>query len=97
MYLSVQNQLTLLHDLLDDHVTYKTVSFDEYKQIKKLVQAIVANGKVKGELQSVLPEIYYYGIKGERAQSLFAHINENEHKIKQWLLKINRMKLNMSS
>lgn len=97
MYLSVQNQLTLLHDLLDDQLTYKTVSIDEYKQIKKLVRAIVANRNIKGELESVLPEIYYYGIKGENAQSLFAHIIENEQKIKQWLRMINRVKLNISS
>src|SRR5690625_2528707 len=97
MYLSVQNQLTLLHDLLDDQLTYKTVSIDEYKQIKKLVRAIVANRNIKGELESVLPEIYYYGIKGENAQSLFAHIIENEQKIKQCLKMINRVKLNISS
>jgi|SRR5699024_822556 len=97
MYLSVQNQLTLLHDLLDDHVTYKTVSINEYQQIKKLVQAIMTNRNVKGELLSVLPEIYYYGIKGENAQSLFAHIDENEQKIKRWLAMINRVRLNVSS
>lgn len=97
MYLSEQNQLTLLHDLLDDQITYKTVSIDEYKQIKKLVQALMTNESAKGELLNVLPEIYYYGIKGEHAQSLYCHIYEHEHKIKQWLMLINQMKGNVSS
>ena len=43
MYLTVHNQLTLLHDLLDEQVKYKTVSMEEYKQIKKLVQTIISN------------------------------------------------------
>lgn len=96
MYLSIQNQLTLLHDLLDEHITYKKVSIDEYKQIKKLVQSIITNRNVEGELLNILPEIYYYGIKGENAQSLFAHIIENEHKIKRWLMMINQVKLHQS-
>lgn len=97
MYLSIQNQLMLLHDLLDEHITYKKVNIDEYRQIKKLVQAIITNRNVSGELLSILPEIYYYGIKGENAQSLFAHVIENEQKIKKWLNMINQVKLHRSS
>lgn len=97
MYLSLQNQLTLLHDLLQDQLIYKTVSIEEYVQIKKIVQAITTNEHIKGELQAVLPEIYYYGIKGERAQSLLAHVSEHETKIRSWLEIINRVKLHVSS
>lgn len=97
MYISIHNQLTLLHDLLEEHVIYKTVAIDEYKQIKKLVQAIMTSRHITEELQAVLPEIYYYGIKGEHAQSLLAHINEHEQNIKRWLMKINRIKLDVSS
>lgn len=96
MHLSIQNQLTLLHDLLDEQITYKKVSIDEYKQIKKLVQSIITNRDVEGELLNILPEIYYYGIKGENAQSYFAHITENEQKIKRWLRMINQVKLYQS-
>ncbi|HLS23621.1 MAG TPA: YtzH-like family protein [Pseudogracilibacillus sp.] len=97
MYLSIQNQLTLLHDLLNDHITYKTVSIDEYKQIKKLVQSIITNRKIEEQLLTILPEIYYYSIKGESAQSLPSHILENEQKIKRWLTMINEVKLHVSS
>lgn len=96
MYLTVHNQLTLLHDLLDEQVKYKTVSMEEYKQIKKLVQTIITNKDMDSELLTVLPEIYYYGLKGEVAHSFIDHIEEYEPKIEQWLETINRTKLNIS-
>lgn len=96
MYLSVHNQLTLLHDLLDEQITYKTVSTNEYKQIKKLVQTMSTNRTIEKELLHILPEIYYYGMKGENASSFAAHILENEQKIKQWLMMINQTKLRLS-
>jgi len=96
MYLTVQNQLTLLHDLLDEQVTFKSVSMNEYKQIKKLVQTIIANKDMDQELLTILPEIYYYGIKGEVAQSDTDHIISNENNIQKWLEAINRTKLNIS-
>lgn len=92
MYLTVHNQLTLLHDLLDEQMTFKTVSMNEYKQIKKLVQTMIANKEIDHELLAVLPQIYYYGIKGEIAQSFSDHISENENNIKKWLETINRTK-----
>lgn len=96
MYLSIQNQLTLLHDLLNEHVTYKNVSIDEYKKIKKLVQSIITNRHVHRELLAILPEIYYYGIRGENAHSLFAHIIDNEQKLKRWIMTINEVKWHQS-
>lgn len=96
MYLTVHNQLTLLHDLLDEQVTFKSVSINEYRQIKKLVQTMIANKEMDSELLTVLPEIYYYGIKGEIAQSFTDHITENENKIQKWLETINRTKTNIS-
>jgi hypothetical protein len=96
MYLTVHNQLTLLHDLLDEQVTYKTVSMNEYRQIKKLVQAMIANKGMDHALVSVLPEIYYYGIKGEIAHSFDEHITENENNIEKWLETINKTKYNIA-
>lgn len=96
MYISVHNQLTLLHDLLDEHITYKNVTTNEYKQIKKLVQSMSTNRTIEKELLHILPEIYYYGLKGENASSYAAHILENEKKIKHWLIMINQTKLRLS-
>jgi len=96
MYLTVHNQLTLLHDLLDEQMTFKTVSTEEYRQIKKLVQTMICNKEIDSELLTVLPEIYYYGIKGEIAHSFTDHIDENEMNIQKWLDTINRTKMNIS-
>lgn len=97
MCLTIHNQLTLLHDLLDDQLTYNTVSMDEYRQIKKLVQSMIVQRQVGQELLSILPEIYYFGIKGENAHSFSAHIHENKQKIKYWLHLINQTKFHRSS
>lgn len=96
MYLTVHNQLTLLYDLLDEQMTFKTVSTEEYRQIKKLVQTMICNKEIDSELLTVLPEIYYYGIKGEIAHSFTDHIDENEMNIQKWLDTINRTKMNIS-
>jgi len=96
MYLTVHNQLTLLHDLLDEQATYQSVTFNEYRQIKRLVQAMIANKTMDQDLLTVLPEIYYYGIKGERSYSPIDHIIENEANIRKWVKTIHRAKLNIS-
>ncbi|HLR70634.1 MAG TPA: YtzH-like family protein [Pseudogracilibacillus sp.] len=96
MYLTVHNQLTLLHDLLDEQVKLRAVSMEEYKQIKKLVQTIISNKDMDSELLTILPEIYHYGLKGEVAYSDDDHIEAYENKIEQWLEMINRTKMNIS-
>ncbi|HLR72634.1 MAG TPA: YtzH-like family protein [Pseudogracilibacillus sp.] len=95
MYLTVQNQLTLLHDLLDEQMTYKSVSNNEYQQIKKLVRSMIGNKDMDSALLNVLPEIYYYGMKGENAYSLDAHIIDHQEKIQQWLQTIQQTKMNI--
>jgi|SRR5690625_4530014 len=96
MCLTIHNQLTLLHDLLDEQLLLKTVSEGEYQQIKKLVQTIIKDKTVSKELHAILPEIYSYGIKGERVSSLDEHINEHELEIKYWKQQINETKHSIS-
>ena len=95
MYLTLNNQLTLLHDLLDEQLIYKTVTGEEYKRIKSLVQSMMANDQFDAKFLSLLPQIYYYGIKGENVHSYLDHINENEANIEQWIQAINETKTNM--
>lgn len=95
MYLTVNNQLTMLHDLLDEQLIYKTVTREEYKRIKSLVQTIMTNGQIESELLSILPQIYYFGIKGENANSFLNHITDNEANIEEWLHAINETKMNI--
>jgi len=97
MCLTIHNQLTLLHDLLDEQIRLKSVSVNEYKQIKKLVQTMTTNKKIEKELQAILPEIYCYGIKGEQVSSFDDHITDNEQNIQQWLQLIQQTKMNIDS
>lgn len=95
MCLTIHNQLTLLYDLLDEHISFKTVSAGEYQQIKKLVQKIINEKEVDKELHAILPEIYSYGIKGERVPSLDDHITDYEPNIRNWMQQIEQTKLSI--
>lgn len=97
MYLSSHNQLTLLHDLLYEQLTYSSETCYEYKKMKKLIQSLIAQRNVDQELLNILPEIYYYCLKGEHAYSYTSHIKEHQHKIKRWLRLINQSKIYQSS
>lgn len=95
--LTVNNQLTLLYDLLDEQRTYPTISINEYRQIKRIVQTITANKLiVDQDLTFILPEIYNYGIKGEHVQSLQEHIDTNKQNIEKWLNTIKKTKQKIS-
>lgn len=96
MYLTIQNQLTLLHDLLDEQMTLKNVSHYEYRQIKRLVQAIILHKEMDRELLTVLPEIYYYSLQGEKSVAVDEHVEAYERKIKKWLTLINETKRHIS-
>lgn len=85
MTLTVHNQLTLLHDLLDEQMADNSGSIAEYQQIKRLVQSMMAKNAISDEqLLQLLPEIYNYGRQGEIAQSLPEHIESNKENIENW-------------
>lgn len=85
MSLSLNNQLTLLHDLLDEQMIYQTGNINEYKQIKRIVKSIVASNQITNEqLLALLPEIYYYGIQGEHAQNMNELIVDYGDSIDHW-------------
>lgn len=85
MTLTVNNQLTLLHDILDEQIADSSGSIAEYQQIKRLVQAMISKNNITDEqLLQLLPEIYNYGLQGEIAQSLPEHITTNKDNIENW-------------
>lgn len=85
MTLTLQNQLKLLYDLLDEHVIYKNGELTEFTQIKRLVQGIVSHEEIQDtELANFLPTIYNYGIEGEKVQCDIEHISSYEEEIYNW-------------
>ncbi len=97
MCLTRHNQLTLLHDLLHEQLTLKSVTLNEYTQIKKLIQQLITDRTIEDELQMILPEIYNYGIKAELAASFDTHIQAYEHRIPTWIEIIQQTKGNICS
>jgi len=94
MTLDVNHQLTLLHDLLDEHHLELDGQVAEYQQIKRLIKSLMANDSVQDEqLAQLLPEIYNYGLKGENAQNQNEHISENKTNIEQWKSAIENINL----
>lgn len=97
MCLTIHNQLTLLHNLLYEQITLRTDNIEEYYQIKKTIQMIIKNKTIEKELHAILPEIYSYGIEGERVSSFDEHIRAYEHKIPIWLQLIEESKTKICS
>lgn len=94
MTLSVNDQLTLLYDLLDEQMIEHAGSVAEYQQIKRLIQELTAKDKITNEqLIQLLPEIYNYGRQGEIAQNLSEHITTNKENIKHWTNTIQQVNL----
>jgi len=86
MTISVNNQLTLLLDILDEHHADCCGSVSEYQQIERLVTSLLANKSISDEqLLHLLPEIYNYGKQGESAQSLPDYITLNKTNLGNWI------------
>src|SRR5699024_6586838 len=92
MILTMHNQLTLLHDLVDEQLLYKSVTEAEYKRIKTLIRSIISHQHNGHHYSRLHAELYYYSIKGQHAHSFIDHITENEANIKKWLQAINQIK-----
>ncbi|QKY69736.1 YtzH-like family protein [Lentibacillus sp. CBA3610] len=86
MTLTTHNQLQLLHDILTEQTEDCCGEISEYQQIKRLVQALIANDRISDEqLLQLLPEIYNYGRQGEIAQNDEEHILSNKSNINTWV------------
>lgn len=94
MKLTVNNQLTLLYDILDEQAAENNGNITEYQQIKRLVQSMMANNAIPNDesLFQFLPEIYSYGFQGEVVQNLTEHIETNRQNIEEWLRAIEQSK-----
>ncbi|MFC3040161.1 YtzH-like family protein [Virgibacillus xinjiangensis] len=85
MALTVNNQLSLLYDLLDEQQVDGYGQASEYQQIVRLVQSMMENDQLTDEqLTQLLPEIYNYGKQGESTKDTTAHITSNRQNIGNW-------------
>lgn len=94
MSITVNHQLELLMDLLDEHQSECCAQVSEYQQIKRLVKSMIASNTVTDEqLLQLLPEIYNYGRQGENAQNHEEHILTNQDNITNWISAIEQSSL----
>ncbi|WP_099158820.1 YtzH-like family protein [Virgibacillus ndiopensis] len=94
MTLTVNDQLTLLHDILSEQTEDCCGEIAEYQQIKRLVQSMMAQNNITdNQLLQLLPEIYNYGRQGEIAQHSPEHITTNKENIEQWMSVITQVNL----
>jgi len=86
MKLDVNNQLILLHDILDEQTLDCFGSVSEYQQINRLVKSMMANNSITDEeLQALLPEIYNYAKQGENSSNMEEHIQSNKENLNSWV------------
>lgn len=94
MSLTVNHQLELLLDLLDEQQSECCAQVSEYQQIKRLVKSMLANNTITDEqLLNLLPEIYNYGRQGESVQNHEEHILTNKDNINNWISAIEQSNL----
>jgi hypothetical protein len=94
MSLTVNHQLELLMDLLDEQQSECCAQVSEYHQIKRLVKSMMANNTITDEqLLALLPEIYNYGRQGESVQNQEEHIITNKDNINNWINAIEQTNL----
>ncbi|MFZ3579817.1 YtzH-like family protein [Virgibacillus sp. DJP39] len=92
--LTVNDQLMVLHDILTEQSEDCCADVNEYKQIKRIIQTLMAKDSISDEqLLALLPQIYNYGIQGEQAQNLEEHITTNKTNIDTWTDYINTTNL----
>jgi hypothetical protein len=87
MTLSVQHQLKLLRDILDEHQSQGTGSVSEHQQLMRCVQSILSkdNTFIDETFAWQLQEIYNYGQKGKNTGNQSEHITGHQDAISAWV------------
>src|SRR5699024_9947191 len=94
MTLSVNHQLMLLHDILDEHHLDHSASVAEHQHITRIVQTILANNRIADEqLLELLQEIYNHRQKRQSTQNQPDHITYHQNNLESWMSAIRQTNL----
>lgn len=86
MTIQIEQQLGLLHDILDEHQSDSQATASEYQQIRRLVKSMLSNQQLTDmQIADALPQIYDYCLQGENAKNQQSHIAANKESISRWL------------
>jgi hypothetical protein len=85
MPLDHNHQLSLLRDILQDHLADCNGSSAECAQLERLAAALSANSLIHEELRQTIVSINHYSHTGASHQQLDAHIKDHMPHIESWL------------
>lgn len=85
MPLNVNDQISVLTDILQNHKIDCCGTISECEQIERIIQSVIQNEHLNFENKQMLLDIYQYGQKGKGVKSLDNHIATNQDNISQWI------------
>ncbi|WP_408007271.1 YtzH-like family protein [Pseudalkalibacillus sp. A8] len=91
MPLQVNDQISLLADILRSHQLDQCGSDSECQQLERLTNSLLQNPQTPIELRDTLMAIQTYSQNGGQAQSLEQHIIQSNGDLNQWMNLIDHM------
>lgn len=90
MPLDLQDQVTLLKDILSNHQTDCCGSVSECEQLERLVKSLMVNTQIDQNVKNILEEVYTYSQHGAQTADLEQHILSNQENLSQWVTNIDQ-------
>jgi hypothetical protein len=90
MPLDLQDQVSLLKDILSNHQTDCCGSVSECEQLERLVKSLMVNTQIDQNVKNILEEVYTYSQHGAQTADLEQHILSNQENLSQWVTNIDQ-------
>lgn len=88
MPLTHLHQLTMLKDILTEHLSDESGTISEYAQLNRLIESLLTNDNVSEDIKSQLHTIKLYSQQGEISTNSEEHIAIHHSIITQWVNEI---------
>jgi hypothetical protein len=90
MPLNLQDQVTIVKDILSNHQTDCCGSVSECEQLERLVKSLMVNTQIDQNVKNILQEVYTYSQHGAQTADLEQHILSNQENLSQWVSNIDQ-------
>lgn len=85
MPLTHLHQITMLKDILSEHLSDENGTISEYAQLNRLIESLLINEKVSDDMKLQLQTILTYSQKGETSTNSEEHIAIHHSLITDWI------------
>ncbi len=89
--LNHQHQLSILKDILSEHLSEHDGTVSEYEQIERLVESLLNNDLVSNQAKQQLKEIHQYSHIGKESSDSSEYISDHQDDLTQWVDEMNRL------